>query len=353
ALLVLLLSFGGRALAQSDEQRAAARSLATEGATAFNDGRFQEAVDYFSKAESLVHAPPHLLFLARSHAKLGQLVKAREAYMKIVKEPLPPNAPQAFRNAQTSANDEVRAIEPRIASLTVKVEGGTDAKDLAVLVDGVPINAVLIGVAQPVDPGEHKVEAGATGLRAPLQTVSLGDGEKKSVVLKLESAPGAAPLVAVAQAPAATANPEPAPASQPASSPAPTTDKGPTPASDDKSGLRIGSYVAFGVGVVGLAVGTLFTMQSASKRKDADAKFEECGGETGCHSGNPLSKEVTSLDDDARSAMTLGIVGFAVGGVGVATGATLLILSSGGSNEKAAGVEPYVGFGVAGLKGRF
>src|SRR5688572_12247306 len=104
ALLVSALTLGGRALGQTDEQRAAARSLATEGATAFNEGRYQDAVDMFTKAESLLHAPPHLLFLARSHAKLGQLVKAREAYMKVVKETLPPNASPAFRNAQSSAN---------------------------------------------------------------------------------------------------------------------------------------------------------------------------------------------------------------------------------------------------------
>ena len=355
-LLVLAISFGsfgGTAFAQTDEQRAAARSLATEGATAFNEGRYQDAVDLFGKAESLVHAPPHLLFLARSHAKLGQLVKAREAYMKIVKETLPPNASPAFRNAQSSANDEVRTIEPRIASLTVKLEGDKDAKDVAVLVDGTPINSVLVGVAQPVDPGEHKVEAGASGLRAPVQTVTLADGERKSVVLKLEAAPGAAPLVAVAQAPAAAAAPEPSAAQGPATSPAPATDQGATSPADDKSGLRIGSYVAFGVGVVGLAAGTFFTVQSSSKRKDADDKFEECGGESGCHTGNPLSDEVTKLDDDAKSAMTLGIVGFAVGGVGIATGATLLVLSSGGSDDKRAFVRPYVGFGVAGVKGRF
>jgi hypothetical protein len=353
ALLVLSLSMGGPALAQSDEQRAAARSLATEGATAFNEGRYQDAVDLFGKAESLVHAPPHLLFLARSHAKLGQLVKAREAYMKIVKETLPPNASPAFRNAQDSANEEVRAIEPRIASLTVRIEGGKDAKDLAVLVDGAPINMVLVGVSQPIDPGEHKIEAGATGLRAPAQTVTLTDGERKSIVLTLEPAPGAAPLVAVAQAPAATVAPEPTQAPAPATSPAPGADQGTTTSADDRSGLRTGSYIAFGVGVVGLAAGTFFTLQSSSKRKDADAKFEECGGESGCRTGNPLSEEVADLDDEARSAMTLGIVGFAVGGVGIATGATLLVLSSGGTDERKAGVTPYVGFGVAGLKGRF
>jgi hypothetical protein len=351
ALLVFALSIGGGAHAQSDEQRAAARSLATEGAAAFNEGRYQEAVDLFGRAESLVHAPPHLLFLARAHAKLGQLVKAREAYMKIVKETLPANASPAFRNAQSSANDEVALIEPKIASLTVKVEGGQGATDVAVLVNGSPINSVLIGVAQPIDPGQHKVEAGATGLRAPEQSVALADGERKTVVLKLESVPGAAPLVAVATAPAATSAPEPAAAPPPSSS-APV-DQGPAEPADDKSGLRVGSYVAFGVGIVGVAAGTLFTLQSVNKRNEADDKFEECGGETGCRTGNPLADEVAALDDDARSAQTLGIVGFAVGGVGLAVGTTLFVLSSGGGSEKQAGVVPYVGLGTAGLKGRF
>jgi hypothetical protein len=352
ALLLLILSCGGQALGQTDEQRAAARSLATEGATAFNEGKYQEAVELFGKAESLMHAPPHLLFLARSHAKLGQLVKAREAYMKIVKETLPANSPPAFRNAQTSASDEVQLIEPRIASLTVKVEGGQGAKDVAVLVDGAPINAVLIGVAQPIDPGQHKVEAGATGLRASEQAVTLGEGERKTIVLKLESAPGAAPLVAVAQAPAATPEPQPATTAAPAASPAPTTDQGPTPVKDNSS-LRIGSYAAFGVGVLGLAAGTFFTLQSVNKRNDADDTWEECGGDAACSEDNPLAQQTDDLDRDADSAQTLGIVDFAVGAVGVGVGTALFFMSSGGSSESAARIEPYVGLGRAGVKGRF
>jgi hypothetical protein len=353
ALLVSALTFGGRALGQTDEQRAAARSLATEGATAFNEGRYQDAVDMFSKAESLLHAPPHLLFLARAHAKLGQFVKAREAYMKVIRETLPPNASSAFRNAQSSANEEIGSVESRIASLTIKVEGGQGSKDLAVLVNGNPLNMMLVGASQPIDPGQHKIEAGGTGLRAPAQTVTLAEGERKSIVLKVDSAPGAAPLIAVAQAPTpAASEPAPSAAPGPATSAAPT-DTGPSAPADDKSGLRIGSYVAFGVGVAGLAVGTIFTMQSASKRKDADSKFEDCGGESGCRAENPLAKEADTLDRDADSALTLGIVGFAVGGVGIAAGATLFVLSSGSSNQNAAGVEPYVGFGSAGIKGRF
>jgi hypothetical protein len=41
-----------------------------------------------------------------------------------------------------------------------------------------------------------------------------------------------------------------------------------------------------------------------------------------------------------------------VGGVGVAAGVTLLLLSSGGS-EESAGVHPYLGLGAAGVRGRF
>lgn len=343
--------------AQSDEQRAAARSLATEGATAFQEGRFKEAVDFFGKAESLMHAPPHLLFLARAHVKLGQLVRAREAYLKIVKETLPANAPKAFRDAQASAETEVREIEPKIASLTIRVEGAEGATDLAVMVDGVALPNVLIGLAQPIDPGTHRIEAGATGFRAPSEPVTLTDGEKKSVVLKLESAPGAAPLVAApapagaaAPAPAAT-TPAPAAATQPAGSP--TSDAG---ATDESSGggLRIGSYVAFGVGAIGLAGGTLFTVQSMGKRKDADETFAACQAEVGgCRTGDPRSTQTDDLDREADSKQTLGIVGFAVGGVGVAAGVTLLLLSSGASDENKAGVEPFIGLGTAGLRGRF
>jgi hypothetical protein len=353
-LLALTLGLGlwlapVRAPAQSDEQRAAARSLATEGAAAFNEGRYEQAIDFFGKAESLVHAPPHLLFLARSHAKLGQLVAAREAYLKIIKETLPANAPQAFRDAQTAASDEVKAVEARIGTLTVRVEGGAGASDVAVLLDGTPIPSILIGAPRPTDPGEHKLEAGATGLRAAPTTITLADGERKSVTLLLQPAPGAPPLVAVATAPS------PAPAAEPATpaatSTSPTTDSG-AQSSNAKSGMRIGSYVAFGVGVLGLGAGTFFTLQSGSKRSDADAKFDECGGATGCTEDNPLSAEVEELDRDADSALTLGIVGFAVGGVGVATGAVLFLLSA-PDKKTTAGVEPWVGLGSAGLRGRF
>jgi hypothetical protein len=338
-----LLGLSGAASAQTDEQRAGARTLATEGAAAFNEGRYKDAVDLFIKAESLVHAPPHLLFMARAHAKLGQFVRAREAYMKIVKEQLPPNSPQAFRDAQTTAEEERKQVEPHIGRLTIKVEGADAAKDLSVAVDGQPVSAVLLGVPQPIDPGTHTVTATATGFKAQPASVTLKDAGQGSVVLKLESDGTAPPPVAgpVSGAPATTGS------VVTTTTNAPPSDTG---ASGGSNGLRIGSYVGFGVGAVGIALGTVFVLQSSSKNKDAGEKFDEL---CPCEKGTPQANEVAGLDDDARSAKTLGIVGYVVGGVGLAAGVTLFILSSNKEEPKSAYVAPYVGLGAVGVQGAF
>jgi hypothetical protein len=342
-LSAYLLGLTSPAFAQTDEQRAGARTLATEGAQAFNEGRFKDAVDLFTKAESLMHAPPHLLFTARAHAKLGQFVKAREAYLKIVKEQLAPNAPQAFRDAQAAADEERKQVEPHIGRLTIKVEGAEGAKDLVVAVDGQPLPSVLLGVPQPTDPGDHTVTATATGFKAAPVTASLKDAGQAAVTVKMtvdESAP-----------------PPAAPAAAPPSAPVAATAPSGAPPSDSGSGngLRIGSYVGFGVGAVGVALGTVFVLKSSSKRKDADKAATALDAQCGklCDAESPEAKNVASLDDDARSAKTLGIVGYVVGGLGVAAGVTLFVLSNQKDDAKSAFIAPYIGLGAVGVRGAF
>jgi hypothetical protein len=332
--------------AQSDEQRAAARELATEGADAFDAGRYQDAIDRFTRAESLVHAVPHLLFLARSHAKIHEYVKAREAYMKIINEQLPPNATQGVKDAQKAAQDEINAVEPKIGRLTVQVQGKEQASDLVIQVNGVTVAAVLVGAPQPIDPGNHKVEAIATGFRAGPESVTIGEGERKEVVLTLAADPNAVPPGGAAAAAGTTEATTPAPGD---GTPA---DQGVD--SGGSNGLRIGSYVAFGVGAVGLGLGTVFMLQSSSKRSEAD---DLCTLPKGACDIAVKSK-VNDLDDQADQAATLGVAGFVVGGVGIATGITLLVLSSGSSSAKSAShtkphVEPWVGRNTVGIRGTF
>ena len=51
-MLLAALAAAGPAAAQTDEQRASARALATEGAAAFNEGRYKDSADLFARAES-------------------------------------------------------------------------------------------------------------------------------------------------------------------------------------------------------------------------------------------------------------------------------------------------------------
>lgn len=338
-LIGALSAWTGQAGAQTDQERAGARAAATQGAEAFEAGNYKDALSFMEKAESLVHALPHLLYIARSHEKLGNLVQARETYLKIGRERLKPNDPDAFREAQEAAAQELRALEPRVPSVTLKVEGPTSS-DLTITVDGQPLSAALVGIPTPTNPGEHVYEAKAAGAAA-VQRVTLAEGAKETVVLTLQ------PTTDAAAAPPQEAQPATAPVT--ASVDAGTSSKN----------LKLPAYVALGVGVVGAGLGTVFFLSGSSKSSDADDKFDQCvgGAPDGVCRDPSAQSEIEELDSSAASQKTLGVVGFAIGGVGIATGVTLLLLD-GGRKEPAPSasgptVKPLFGYKFVGLSGRF
>src|SRR5262249_51014222 len=117
--LVSALTVGAPAAAQTDEQRSGARAAANQGGQAFSERRWPDPADLFPRAESLVHSPVHLLSLGRSYERLGQLVKARESYIKVTNEELPAGASQPIRAAHADAQKELDAIEPRLPTVSV------------------------------------------------------------------------------------------------------------------------------------------------------------------------------------------------------------------------------------------
>jgi hypothetical protein len=310
----------------------------------------------FARAESLVHAPTHLLYLARSYSKINQLVRARETYMRIIKEQLPSSAPPQFRDAQTAAQEELRSVEPRIAKLTIQVNGAADAKDLVVSIDGKPVPAVMIGVPQPVDPGEHRIEGVATGKRAKAQSVALRDGERSSVALQMEN-----DATAVAPPPPPPTTPGGAPASEPshvttAPPDGPPTSSTPPPAAESAASGGPRSYALGGVGIAAgligagsVVFGVVSLSDSSNKRNQADAACNL--GPTGKCQGSQA--EVNKLDSDADSARTRGIVGLVAGGVFVAGGVTMVIYGFGKSDTRTGSLTPIVGPSYLGLRGRF
>lgn len=348
--VILLSSPLGAAHAQTDEEKAAARSLAKEGAEAFAAGKHAEALDLMSRAEAIVHAPPHVLYIARAQAALGKLVAARENYLKVMREELTATSPKAFKDAQAQAKTEVAAIEPRIASLKIVLEGAGGAK-VTVKVDGQPVSPALIGVNRPTDPGKHVVTAYPMGKSPVEQSVELADGEKKEIKLSLSgpSAPSTAiPPTAADDPDAGSQNPPPPPPEKKASGGGLNT-------------LMIAGIAGLGVGLGGAVVGGIFTAKWSSLSGQADDQYAKWGCNlkpvVGPECTYARQQEINTTDKNASTAGTIGVIGLAAGGVLLAGGATVLVLGINKSKKdaaaapKAAWITPWVspsGFGVTG-----
>jgi len=238
--------------------------------------------------------------------------------LKVTTEQLQPNAPQAFVDARRAATDELAALEPRVPKLTIVVKGadGQPSRDAVVTLDGVELSRASAAAPIPVEVGAHLLRARATGWKSDDVNVTLAERESQTANVELKNK--VAMPVASAAGPAAPPR-----------------------------GLRTAGFIAIGVGVVGLAAGTFFVVRNNNKRDDADAL---CGGVV-CPRAN--RDEISSLDNDARTAATIAWVGYAVGAAGIVAGSTLLLLSSRSSKTTGARVAPWVGMGSAGLEGRF
>jgi hypothetical protein len=331
SLLVFSLIWGSapHAFAVTDEERAAARAAAGQGADAFDASKWQEAVDLFSRAEAVVHSPIHLLFIGRAQTKLGHWVKAYEAFNRIKREGAPADAPPAVKKAVEEGSAELAQLEPQLPYVAVSVKNPSG--QVEVKMDGTVVPPALLGLMRPVDPGQHQFQASNGQASSEVVTADIKPASRQNVELVLGAATAPTPAVATTPDPSFAAPP-------------PATDE-----SGTKSGLRIGSYAAFGVGAAGLAVGTVFLLKHLGTKDDADkiCPTKSC----------PLEKqaEQKAKDDDAASQGTLAVIGYAVGGAGIAAGVTLLILSSGSkdSAEHEPSIRPYIGYQTAGVVGRF
>jgi hypothetical protein len=317
------------AYAQSDDDRAAARIAANAGLKAYQEGRYQEAVDLCTRAESLMHATTHLLIVARSQAKLGHLVEAQEAYIRIKRDQLPGNAPRAFLEAQAAAADEQAALGPRVPTLKITLEGAP-AKGVTLVIDGQNVSAAMVGLPKPINPGQHTIAAHSPSAESETATVTLPEGAAQSLTLTMHAVEGAP-----AEAAATTAS----------GGAQLTTDQPPAP--KGKPGLRIGGWIGVGVGVVGAAVGTVFLVKNQSDLNSANSL---CGG-AAC----PMSKkgQIADLDSSANGEATLAWVSYGVGGAALAAGVVMLVMSGSKGPQPQAALAPVAGPGYFGLRGRF
>lgn len=317
-LVALVAAPVARAADPSASDIAAARQLATEGVKLADQNRCDDAVDKLARAEQLYHAPTVLGRLGECQVLLGKLVEGSENLQRVVREPLPANAPPAYVKARDRAKKMLDVAKPRIAKLIVKVVAPAKT-EVEVQLDAEPLSSALVGAERPTDPGDHVLVATAVGMKRAEEKFELEEAETKTVTITLVPDPSYKPVVPVPVAPKET------------------------PKRD-----RTLAWAAVAVGGAGLAMGGIFGGLALGKKGSLDS---QCSADKICGLG------AQSDLDAAQTLGTISTVGFIVGGVGVAAAVVLFLWPDpkpeAADAKKAVFVRPVIGPGSLGLVGTF
>jgi hypothetical protein len=293
----------------SDTDKATARDLTIEGYKSLESKDYAGALDRFTRADTLFHAPSVILGMARAQVGLGKLVSAQELYNRAAHETLPANASGASKKAVQDAQRELDALSPRIPSVIIKVKGSDAPR---VTFDGTEVRSAALGVKRPADPGAHVIRAEAPGLPARELKLTLVEGKAETVTLDMAPElptpaviPPAPPPIekpapaAIAPLPAAPVTPPPA-APLPPRAELPIAAPQPPPQAPSS---HTPSYVLFGAAGAGVVLGAVFAGMGFSAKSGYDKVPTVAGADT-------IDRDALIADICFGSAVLLGTAGF-------------------------------------------
>ena len=288
---VLSVLSDGPARAQDS---AAAATLFDRGVADMKDGKYGTACPELAESQRLDPRPGTLFTLATCEERAGKLATAVARYDDYLSlfASLPQEQRARQKGREIVAEAKRASLGPQVPKLTLVLP--KDAPPGTKLTrDGVVLGAPSLGLALPLDPGEHVVEVDVPGAPTARQTLTIARGEQKLLEVTL---PVRASTVSALPPPVASTSPPPE-----------TRDDRPS------SARRTVALIAGGVGVTGLVVGAVFGARVFGKRSDIHA---HCNGsacdETGLAAAN-----------DAKSAGTVSNIGVAVGLAGLGAAAVL------------------------------
>jgi hypothetical protein len=274
------------------------RELSSEGKQDYDAGRYEQAADKFRRAYATIPVPTLALWTARCLHNLGRFVSASELYRQ---------ATQLERNelwmgttqqdAQAEAQQELDELLPRIARLQVVVSGAPSDAVIAT-VDGARLPNSLFGVGRPTDPGRRLVRAEFQGEVIQAE-VELEEGQAQQIQLEFTGKSQKASTSGSREASTSTSD---------------THERG-----SPRSTQRTLSYVGLTIGATGALVGVVTGLVVAKGYSDLRSN---CPNDI-C---DPTRTDPSRMDS-YNTLRSVSIVGFVVGGVGLLSGAALLLTS--------------------------
>jgi hypothetical protein len=307
-----------RAQASSGSEKVTAEALFEEGRKLVGEGKYADACPKFAASQKLDPSPGTLLNLASCWEKLGHTATAWAAYREAASAADAAGRKDYLAAAQRHAD----ALSPKLARLTVNVEQPIDG--LEIMRDGAVVDHAEWGVPIPIDAGSHTIEARAPGHRAWASAVSVTqDGAQASLTIPpLEPAPPQGGPAALT----------PSPPAPPATSVAPAREPGPPEGGGGSSGgtQRAVALVVAGLGVAGVAVGTVFVLSAKSRYNDSLNH---------CEAANPdlCDPQGITQRNDARSAGNIATAALGVGAAALIGGGILWLTAPSGASGHGGG----------------
>jgi hypothetical protein len=229
----------------SAQNVAAADALFKKGMEAMEQKNYKEACPAFRESYKLDPAPGALHALAVCHMEAGEVASAvvrLDEYLSVF-ETLPPNQKTKHAQRAKEAKAHRAALAPEVPELTLALAPSAPPGTI-VIQDGVELSAASLGMALPIDPGEHVVATKLPGQDAKEHRFTIQKGEKKRLEL---------PLVEAAPPPKVEPEPPPPPAPTPPQELAPEPLPPPPPPRS-----KIPAYVTLGFAGASAVVGTIF-----------------------------------------------------------------------------------------------
>lgn len=161
--------------APSVSEQMLAQSLFDEARQLMERGKYAEACPKLAESQRLDPGGGTLLNLAICHEKEGRFgtayLEMKAASSQAVKE--------GRKDREKIANERLAALASRVPRLAVHV--AADEPDLEVRVDGTTLRKPAWDLLTVVDPGPHVIDASAPNKAPFRQTITLAEGESRTV----------------------------------------------------------------------------------------------------------------------------------------------------------------------------
>jgi hypothetical protein len=306
------LLMAGFAFAQ-ERDPALATELFNQARDSVKSGDHATACPKFAESQRLDPKVGTLLNLASCLDKIDDLAGALHALQQAV------NLCESTKDRRLKhARKELEKLEPRVPRLTLELASGAP-EGILIKRNAVELTTAILNSPLPVNPGKHVIEVTAPGHEPRTFEIELVESEHKTQAI----APGPAIV-------------EPEPASAP-TAPEPVRDEGPRDTGTSSGGSTLG-WVLGGIGVAGLAVATVTGVMILGKNSTASSHCEN----------NLCDAEGMDAAQSGKDLIPINTVAWAVGVVGIGSGAVLLLTSgpSSPSGESASRPSPPRGIGI-------